>query len=81
MRGAPQLLSAGRLVEAGYRLSWGQRGCRLVTPGGRVLKLQVVDHIPILTHGGDGAVDVETRGAETRHAKLAMGLGRGARRR
>eukprot|EP00971_Amphidinium_carterae_P340283 6478544-Amphidinium_carterae.1 len=48
----PPVLSLGRRIAAGYRFEWSSKdGAQLTTPVGKVVQLEVENHVPILNEG------------------------------
>ena len=44
----PDLLSVGRLVDAGYKFHWDETGCYLIKPSDEMIELEVNNYVPVL---------------------------------
>eukprot|EP00971_Amphidinium_carterae_P349384 6490992-Amphidinium_carterae.1 len=53
----PPVLSLGRRIEQGYKFAWdGTNGACLTAPTGKVIRLRVVNHVPVLDEAYVGSV-------------------------
>ena len=49
LKGSPDLLSLGKLVEAGFKFRWTELDeCILTTPEGSELRLEIVNRVPTI---------------------------------